>query len=205
MKYTVNIYEVSTEKDKKLRAFAAVTFGDRFKVTGITIREGRSGNLYVSMPQYPTGEKDEQNKPIYSDVFFPKTTDFSTALRGEILEAYQERMGGKNEVDLTYGEEDFDYYVQVVNNRDLSNTTKAYARLVIGDVFVVNQISVKRSFAGNNFVAMPSQRRMVEGKAEYQDICYPVTKDFHDRLQGDIMSQFEQNREILRSAKEKSR
>ena len=55
MKYTVNIYEVSTEKDKKLRAFAAVTFGDRFKVTGITIREGRSGNLYVSMPQYPTG------------------------------------------------------------------------------------------------------------------------------------------------------
>ena len=142
MKYTVNIYEVSTEKDKKLRAFAAVTFGDRFKVTGITIREGRSGNLYVSMPQYPTGEKDEQNKPIYSDVFFPKTTDFSTALRGEILEAYQERMGGKNEVDLTYGEEDFDYYVQVVNNRDLSNTTKAYARLVIGDVFVVNQISV---------------------------------------------------------------
>ena len=25
MKYTVNIYEVSTEKDKKLRAFAAVT------------------------------------------------------------------------------------------------------------------------------------------------------------------------------------
>ena len=191
MKYTVNIYEVSTEKDKKLRAFAAVTFGDRFKVTGITIREGRSGNLYVSMPQYPTGEKDEQNKPIYSDVFFPKTTDFS--------------MGGKNEVDLTYGEEDFDYYVQVVNNRDLSNTTKAYARLVIGDVFVVNQISVKRSFAGNNFVAMPSQRRMVEGKAEYQDICYPVTKDFHDRLQGDIMSQFEQNREKLRSAKEKAR
>ena len=82
---------------------------------------------------------------------------------------------------------------------------KAYARLVIGDVFVVNQISVKRSFAGNNFVAMPSQRRMVEGKAEYQDICYPVTKDFHDRLQGDIMSQFEQNREKLRSAKEKAR
>ena len=28
MKYTVNIYEVSTEKDAKLRAFAAVTFGD---------------------------------------------------------------------------------------------------------------------------------------------------------------------------------
>ena len=54
-------------------------------------------------------------------------------------------------------------------------------------------------------MAMPSQRRMVEGKAEYQDICYPVTKDFHDRLQGDIMSQFEQNREKLRSAKEKAR
>ena len=187
MKYTVNIYEVSTEKDKKLRAFAAVTFGDRFKVTGITIREGRSGNLYVSMPQYPTGEKDEQNKPIYSDVFFPKTTDFSTALRGEILEAYQERMGGKNEVDLTYGEEDFDYYVQVVNNRDLSNTTKAYARLVIGDVFVVNQISVKRSFAGISGYMLSSD------------------KGFHDRLQGDIMSQFEQNREKLRSAKEKAR
>lgn len=42
MKYTVNIYEVSTEKDKKLRAFATVTFGDSFKVTGITIREGKT-------------------------------------------------------------------------------------------------------------------------------------------------------------------
>ena len=49
MKCTVNIYEVSTEKDKKLRAFAAVTFGDSFKVTGITIREGRSGNLYAAV------------------------------------------------------------------------------------------------------------------------------------------------------------
>ena len=143
MKYTVNIYEVSTEKDKKLRAFAAVTFGDSFKVTGITIREGRAGNLYVSMPQYTTGEKDEQNKPVYSDVFFPKTTDFSTVLRGGILEAYQEREEGKNKVDLTYGEEDFDYYVQVVNNKDLSNTTKAFVRLVIDNVFVINQIDRK--------------------------------------------------------------
>ena len=159
----------------------------------------------MSMPQYTTGEKDEQNKPVYSDVFFPKTTDFSTVLRGGILEAYQEREEGKNKVDFTYGEEDFEYYVQVVNNKDLSNPTKAFVRLVIDDVFVVNQISVKRSFAGNNFVAMPSQKRMVEGKAEYQDICYPVTKDFHDRLQGDIMSQFEQNRDKLRSAKEKAR
>ena len=205
MQYTINIYEVSTEKDKKLKAFAAVTFGDSFKVTGITVREGRSGNLYVSMPQYPTGEKDGQNKPIYSDVFFPKTTDFSTALRGRILEAYEERAEGKNEVGLTYGEDDFEYYVQVVNNKDLSNTTKAFVRLVIDDVFVVNQIAVKKSLAGNNFVAMPSQRRMVDGKPEYQDICYPVTKEFHDELYGDIMKQFEQNRDKMRSAKDKAR
>lgn len=62
-----------------------------------------------------------------------------------------------------------------------------------------------KAIASGNPMIMPSQRRMVEGKAEYQDICYPVTKDFHDRLQGDIMSQFEQNREKLRSAKEKAR
>lgn len=72
MKYTVNIYEVSTEKDKKLRAFAAVTFGDRFKVTGITIREGRSGNLYVSMPQYPTGKKMNRISRYTVMCFFQK-------------------------------------------------------------------------------------------------------------------------------------
>ncbi len=205
MKYTVNIYEVSTEKDKKLRAFVAVTFGDCFKVTGITVREGRSGNLYVSMPQYPTGERGDDNKMIYSDVFFPKTTDFSTLLRGEILDAYQERDEGRNEVDLEYGDDGFEYYVQVMNNKDLSNTTKAFARLVIDDVFVVNQISVKRSFAGNNFVAMPAQKRMVDGKAEYQDIAYPVTKEFHETLYGDIMKQYELNRDKQRAAKEKAR
>ena len=205
MKYTVNIYEVSTEKDTKLRAFAAVTFGDCFKVTGITVREGKAGNLYVSMPQYPTGERGEDNKLIYSDVFYPKTTDFSTLLRGEILEAYQNREDGRNEVDLEYGDTGFEYYVQVVNNKDLSCATKAFARLVIDDVFVVNQISVKRSFAGNNFVAMPSQRRMIDGKAEYQDIAYPVTKDFHDTLYGDIMKRYEQNLDKQRTAKEKAR
>ena len=205
MKCTINIYEVSTERDNKLRAFAAVTFDDNFKVTGITIREGRSGNLYVSMPQYPTGEKDEQNKPVYTDVFFPKTTDFSTTLRGGILAAYEDREEGKKQVDFIYGEEDFDYYISVSNNKDLSNTTKAFVRLVINDVFVVNQISVKRSFAGNNFVAMPSQRRMIDGKADYQDICYPVTKIFHDKLQEDIMRHYEKNQEKARAAAEKAR
>lgn len=205
MKYTVNIYEVSTERDKKLRAFVAVTFGGCFKVTGITVREGRAGNLYVSMPQYATGEKDGQNKPIYNDVCFPKTMDFSAILKGRILEAYAEREGGRNEVGHAYGEDNFEYYVQVVNNKDLSSTTKAFVRLVIDDAFVVNQISVKRSFAGSDFVTMPSQRRIVDGRPEYHDICYPITKEFHNTLQEDIMKQFEQNREKLRAVKGKSR
>lgn len=205
MKYQINIYEVSTEKDKKLRAFAAVTFGDSFKVTSITIREGKSGNLYVSMPQYPTGERDDQNKPVYSDVFFPKTTNFSTTLRGQILEAYSDRKDGKNQIDFLYGDEDFDYYAQVVNNKDLSNTTKAFVRLVIDDVFVVNQISVKKSFASIDFIAMPTQKRMADGKTDYQDICYPVTKAFRAQLYDDIMKQYEQNREKARTAAGKAR
>lgn len=206
MKYTVNVYEVSTEKDKGLRGFAAVTFSDSFKVTGITIREKQKGGLYIKMPKYPTGERDEDNRPVYNNVCFSKTTEFRTELERNILETYEGRTDGKNKSDYELGTENLDYYLQVVNNKDRGSSTKAYVRLVIQDAFVINQITIKRSIAQNNFVAMPSQRRMIDGKTDYQDICFPVTKDFREQLYGEILEKYTQNLEKMQSAaKEKAR
>lgn len=44
------------------------------------------------------------------------------------------------------------------------------------------------------FVAMPSYKTKQtdeQGKVVYQDVCYPVTKEFREKLYSEIVSQYE--------------
>ena len=63
MVISIKVNEVKN-KDK-VKAFATVVFGDSFKITNITVLEGKEGNLYVSMPRYRSNEKDENGGYIY--------------------------------------------------------------------------------------------------------------------------------------------
>ena len=64
------------------------------------------------------------------------------------------------------------------------SNVKAVGQIYIGDCFIVNNVNIIEGKKGL-FVTMPSyktKRLDDDGKAVYQDICYPVTKDFRDKL-----------------------
>lgn len=70
---------------------------------------------------------------------------------------------------------------------------RGLARVYFDDSFIVNNVSILQG-KEKLFVAMPSYKtKQVDehGKAVYQDVCYPVTKEFREKLYAEIVSQYE--------------
>lgn len=66
---------------------------------------------------------------------------------------------------------------------------RGVGRIYFNDTFVVNNVSVLQG-KENLFVAMPSyktKQKDEQGKAIYQDICYPVTKEFREVLYREVI------------------
>lgn len=70
---------------------------------------------------------------------------------------------------------------------------KAYVTVTFDDCFVVHNIKVIEGKNGA-FIAMPS-RKTKDG--EYKDVAHPIKADFRERLQGSILSMYENMGEKL--------
>ena len=191
MKYTVN----KVRKNKgNLRGFATVVFGESFKVTNIAILENSEGNLFVSMPRYRSSEVDEKNNYIYKDICNPITREFRTELYDTILDGYKN--AGNENREVTKEPEMPSFAVKVTPYEREGSNIKGLARIYLDDSFVINNVSV---IHGKNdvFVAMPSYKTKQtdkEGKAVYQDICFPITKEFRERLYGEIVETYKEEK-----------
>lgn len=58
MKYDINVNKLNNEK-WNTKAFVSIVFEESFKVTDITIKEARSGEVFVAMPRYKTSKMNE--------------------------------------------------------------------------------------------------------------------------------------------------
>ncbi len=70
---------------------------------------------------------------------------------------------------------------------------KANASVILNDVFKVTGIRIGISQKGNIFVSMPDYKtgRLDDsGKDIYQDIAYPVTRQFRQELYDEIVKEF---------------
>lgn len=196
MKYTVKVNKVRKNKGN-LRGFATVVFGESFKVTNIAILENSEGNLFVSMPRYRSSEVDEKNNYIYKDICNPITREFRTELYDAILDGYKNAGNENREVAKeTDKPEMLSFVVKVTPYEREGSNIKGLARIYLDDSFVINNVSVIR---GKNdvFVAMPSYKTKQtdkEGKAVYQDICFPITKEFRERLYGEIVKMYKEEK-----------
>ena len=59
--------------------------------------------------------------------------------------------------------------------------------------FIVNNVNILQG-KEKIFVSMPSYKTKQvdeQGKAIYQDVCYPVTKEFREKLYDEIISEYE--------------
>lgn len=188
MKYTIKVSEVN--KESNIKAMATVVFGDSFKVGNIAVVERRDGELFVAMPQFRSNSKDKHGNDVYKSVCNPITKEFRQELFDNILVTYASEQKERT-IDTKDGN-DLQFKVSVVPYERQSGNVRGIGRIYFNDNFVVNNVSVLQG-KENLFVAMPSyktKQKDEQGKAIYQDVCYPVTKEFREVLYGEVINSY---------------
>ena len=83
--------------------------------------------------------------------------------------------------------------VTVTPMKEQEGCLKANASIILNDVFKVTGSRIGISQKGNVFVSMPDYKtgRLDDnGKDVYQDIAYPVTRQFRQELYDEIVREF---------------
>lgn len=83
--------------------------------------------------------------------------------------------------------------VTITPMQNQEGSLKANASIILNDVFKVTGIRIGISQKGNVFVSMPNYKtgRLDDnGKDVYQDIAYPVTRQFRQELYDEIVKEF---------------
>lgn len=191
MRYEVNVSRLENPSGN-IRGFVNVVFNNCFKVSNIAVVEGKAGNVFVSMPRYATSRGDED----YKDVCNPITKEFREELYGVILDTYDTLNPGehtKANVRKEEKKEPLGFNVKVTPFEKEGNNIRGLVRIYLEDEFVVNNVSLLEGRNGL-FVAMPSYRVKQageNGKSEFQDICYPVTRAFREKLYSAVTEAYE--------------
>ena len=197
MKYSIKVNEVKQKegKESNIRGFATVVFGDSFKITNIAIFKNKNKEqLFVSMPRYRSNERDENGGTIYKDVCNPVTAEFREELYGNILEAYNQEItkGKGQDAPEKSAIEMPEFSVSVTPFEKEGSSIRGLVRIYFDDSFIVNNVSILQG-KDKLFIAMPAYKTKQvdeQGKAIYQDVVYPVTKEFREKLYGNIIEEY---------------
>lgn len=205
MEYAIRLNAVNNP-DASVRAFATVTLGESFKITNVAVVEGREKQPFVSMPSFRSKERDEHNQAVYKDVCNPITKEFREELYGDILDLYaeMEQTGKAEVVREAEGAQKPDFTVKVTPFEREGSNVLGLARIYFEDSFVVSNVSILKG-KDKEFIAMPSYKTKQigkDGKPQYQDVCFPVTKEFREKLYDTILEAYKQEKEL---AADKSR
>ena len=80
-----------------------------------------------------------------------------------------------------------------------TNGVRGVATVTFGSSFAVRNISIVESKTGNLFMSMPSYKMKTvdeNGKHQFKDIAYPVTKDFREKLQEKILQSYDSGEDV---------
>lgn len=197
MNYRINVFEVKND-ESNVKAYANVAFGESFVVRNIAVVERKDGEgLFVDMPSYRSNEVDIDGNPVYKDIANPVTKEFYQELTENILKAYEQRAEiGKEGLKVGADSAEPKFNVSVTPIDKENSHTKGLARMYIEDSFVVQNISVVEGKNGL-FVSMPAYKN---SRGDYQDIAFPITKDFREKLFNSVLDTYKQEREKPREA-----
>ena len=149
------------------------------------------------MPSFKSKERTEHNQPVYKDVCNPITSEFRKELYDDILSLYAEmEQSGKTEVsrDAENAQEP-EFRVAVTPFEREGSNIRGLARIYFEACFVVSNVSIIQG-KEKEFVAMPSYMvKQNGGKSQYQDVCFPVTKEFREKLYDALMDCYQQERD----------
>lgn len=195
MNYSIKVNKLEKE-NWSTKAFVSVVFEESLKVTDITIRETKKGEIFVSMPGYKTSKKNEQGNPVYKNYFYPTTAEFRKELHDNIIKAYK---SNAKEVNVTSGKNKVNVSVAMYPC-NFNEKIESIGKIYIDKCFLIDGVRVIEGEKGS-FVAMPTKTTEgKDGKTEYSEVCYPVTKEFREQLYGEIIKKSnavkEQKKEI---------
>lgn len=99
------------------------------------------------------------------------------------------------------------YIVKVNEVKKQESNMKVFTDVVFGYGFKVCNIVIVKNKEGNLFVSMPSYKtnQEINGKPVYQDICYPITKKFREKLYGALEQEYEEVKEVKVRQEEEQR
>ena len=195
MNYSIKVNKLEKE-NRSTKAFVSVVFEESFKLTDITITGTKNGETFVAMPGYKTSKKDEQGNPVYKNYFYPTTAEFRKELYDNIIKAYE---SNAKELNITSGKDKVSVSVAIYPC-NFNEKIESIGKIYIDKCFVIDGVRVIESEKGS-FVAMPTKTTEgKDGKTEYSEVCYPVTKEFREQLYGEIIKKSnevkEQKKEI---------
>lgn len=202
MEYAIRLNAVNNP-EANVRAFATITFGESFKVTNVAVVEGKEKQPFVSMPSFLGKERDERNQPVFKDVCNPITKEFREELYGDILALYAEMEQTRRAeiVKEAEGAQEPEFTVKVTPYEREGSNVLGLARIYFEDSFVVGNVSILKG-QEKEFVAMPSYKAKQNGKGgkpQYQDVCFPITKEFREKLYTALISTYQQEKELAAS------
>ncbi len=114
-----------------------------------------------------------------------------TAQKEADMKENNNTMNATDTVNANAGSMDIKVTVTPMQNQE--GCLKANASIILNDVFKVTGIRIGISQKGNVFVSMPDYKtgRLDDnGKDVYQDIAYPVTRQFRQELYDGIVKEF---------------
>ena len=119
------------------------------------------------------------------------TAEFREELYTNILDAYARiKEPEKEETQKQERTQEMpEFSVTVTPYEREGSNIKGLARIYFENSFIVNNINIVQG-KEKIFVSMPSYKTKQvdeQGKPIYQDVCYPVTKDFREKLYNEII------------------
>jgi len=195
MQYKIQVNDMK-KNDGYLQGLATITFDDAIRVTGVKIGVGKQDSLFIGMPNYKTNAQVDGND-VYKDICYPVTQEFRNELYQRVFDTFDNLHDGRGNT-LIYNadsKERVNPEVRVTPIKDSKNGVMGLATIALDNNFVLNNISLRKNKEGELFVAYPSYRTNkigTNGKPIYQDVFYPVTKEWRQKLDGMIKGAYQQ-------------
>ncbi len=146
------------EKLPFIKAYAKIEFNNQYCINNLTIREKKSGELYVKMPQALRAETNQNGtkERVYKDIVYPKTADLREQISAAVIHTYNSCGIGKK-----YFAADIDMEINSITPSVFKDKTGTIGslRVDMGD-FVIPNFYVQRTANGFERVNCSSSERL---------------------------------------------
>ena len=183
------VQEFNRDVNTKVNEHTGYDLGELVYVDYEGMEENPS-NYYDIMAVYMVKHGVGDTATVMND-----TSEFREELYTNILDAYARIKEPEKEETQKRDriQEMPEFSVTVTPYEREGSNIKGLARIYFENSFIVNNINIVQG-KEKIFVSMPSYKTKQvdeQGKPIYQDVCYPVTKDFREKLYNEIISEYE--------------